>query len=189
MAYYSKAELDEMGFAALGTDVLLSRKATVLRPDLIHIGNRVRIDDFCIISPSSRPFSIGSHIHIGPYSSLIGGESITMRDFSGLSARVTIYSSSDDYSGMYMTNPMVPEMYRNVVSKPVLLGRHVIVGAGAVILPGVTVGDSSAIAAMSLVTKSVKEGMVAGGVPCRAIRPRLTEHLSLERKMRGDQGG
>lgn len=52
---------------------------------------------------------IGNYIHIAVYSSLIGSGRITLMDYSNISSRVSIYSSNDDYSGNYMSNPMVPE--------------------------------------------------------------------------------
>lgn len=188
MPYYTDKELLDMGFRSIGREVRISKKATVLRPDLISLGSHIRIDDFCVISPTVEPFSFGSYIHIGPFCSLIGAASITMADFSGLSARVTIYTSSDEYSGRSLTNPTVPDEYRNVVSQPVELGRHVIVGTGAVILPGASVGHGSAIAAMALVNKPMPSGVVAGGQPCRTIKSRNDHYLVLERKLKEKYG-
>jgi acetyltransferase-like isoleucine patch superfamily enzyme len=108
-----------------------------------------------------------------------------MKDFSGLSGRVSIYSSSDDYSGEFMTNPTVPEEYSNVISKLVQLGKHVIVGAGTVILPGVSIGDGSAISALALVNRDIPAGVISGGTPCRTIKHRKTGLLDLEKKLRG----
>jgi galactoside O-acetyltransferase len=95
-----------------------------------------------------------------------------MADFSGLSGRVSIYTSSDDYSGEYMTNPTVPDYLTNVISAPVTIGEHVIIGASAVVLPGVNIGRGSAISALALVNRDVSEGVIAGGIPCRVIKKR-----------------
>ena len=53
---------------------------------------------------------------------------------------------------------------------PVHIGDNVWIGAGAIILPGVTVGDGSVIGAGSVVTKDVPGGVVAAGNPCRVLR-------------------
>jgi len=53
---------------------------------------------------------------------------------------------------------------------PVTIGDDVWIGGGAVILPGVSIGDSSVIAAGSVVTKDVPSGVLAGGNPCRVIK-------------------
>ncbi|MFT4771999.1 MAG: acetyltransferase-like isoleucine patch superfamily enzyme [Cryomorphaceae bacterium] len=183
MAYLSKAELNEMGFANIGENVLISNKCSIYNPHLISVGNNVRIDDFAVISPSNESFEIGNFVHIATHCSLIGRASIKMKDFSGLSGRVSIYSSSDDYSGEFMTNPTVPEEYSNVISKPVQLGKHVIVGAGTVILPGVSIGDGSAISALALVNRDIPAGVISGGTPCRTIKPRKTGFLDLGKEL------
>ena len=58
---------------------------------------------------------------------------------------------------------------------PVRIGANVWIGAGAVIVPGVTIGDNSVIGAGSVVTKDIPEGVVAVGNPCRVFRE-ITEH-------------
>lgn len=187
MAYLSAAELNEMGFASIGENVLVSDKCSIYNPHLISLGSNVRIDDFVVISPSDQPFEIGSFVHIATHCSLIGRASIRMNDFSGLSGRVSIYSSSDDYSGEFMTNPTVPDELSNVISKPVELGKHVIVGAGTVILTGVSIGDGSAISALALVNRTISKGVIAGGTPCRTIKPRKTGMLELEKNINSER--
>jgi galactoside O-acetyltransferase len=183
MAYLSESELEKMGFALMGENVLISDKCSIYNPHLISLGSNIRIDDFVVISPSEEPFSIGNYVHIATHCSLIGRATIEMKDFSGLSGRVSIYSSSDDYSGDSLTNPTVPAELANVRSAPVTLGRHVIVGAGTVILPGVEIGDGSAISALALVKKDIPKEVIAGGNPCRVIKPRKTDWKELEKKV------
>lgn len=78
----------------------------------ISIGNHVRIDDFCLLSGN---IQIGSYVHISPYTSLVAGsECIQVCDFVLISSKCSIFSKSDDFSGIAMTNPMVSEKYRNV---------------------------------------------------------------------------
>lgn len=183
MAYLSEQELDKLGFADRGEHVLISDKCSIYNPHLISLGNHLRIDDFVVISPSEESFRIGDFVHIATHCTLIGRATIEMKDFSGLSGRVSIYSSTDDYSGEYLTNPTVPEEYGNVISNPVHLGKHVIVGAGTVVLPGVSIGEGSAISALALVNRDIPERVIAGGTPCRTIKPRKTDLLDLERKL------
>ena len=56
------------------------------------------------------------------------------------------------------------------LNHPVKIGKNVWIGAGAVLLPGVSVGDGAVIGAGSVVTKDVPAGTVAVGNPCRVIR-------------------
>ena len=182
MSFYSRSELDAIGFNSLGDDVRISRKASIYGADRIRIGSHVRVDDYCVISAGLGGIEIGSYVHIAVFSSLMGNEKITLSDFSGLSSRVSIYSSNDDYSGEFLTNPTVPSMYSGVKSAPVLLSKHVIIGAGSVILPGVTLEEGVAIASLSLVTKNCYAFGIYSGVPSRRIAERMRNLLDLEAK-------
>ena len=104
-------------------------------------------------------------------------------DFCNLSSRVSIYSSSDDYSGQTLTNPTVPDEFKNVTHAPVRLGRHVIVGSGSVILPGVSIGQGVAIGALSLVKQDCDEFGIYAGNPARRIKERSRALLELEAKL------
>lgn len=181
MAFLQRQELEGMGFQHLGEDVRISTRAAIYGASHISVGDHSRIDDFCVLSAGAGGIEIGRNVHIAVFCSLIGAGQITMEDFSGLSSRVTIYSSNDDYSGDHLTNPAVPAIYTNVTSAPVRLGRHVIIGAGTIILPGVTLHDGGAVGAQSLVTRDCEEFAVYAGVPAKRIRDRSRKLLALER--------
>ena len=83
-----------------------------------------------------------------------------------------------------MTNPMVPTEFRNVYTAPVTLNNHAIVGAGSVILPGVTVGVGASIGALTLVNKSVPDFTVVTGNPPRKIGMRSRDVLERECEFR-----
>ena len=59
-------------------------------------------------------------------------------------------------------------------SKPIHIGNNVWLGASVTVIGEVTIGDGSVIAAGAIVTKNIPAGVVAGGVPCKVIRP-ITE--------------
>jgi acetyltransferase-like isoleucine patch superfamily enzyme len=183
MAFYSTIELKSFGFKFLGDNVLISKSVSIYGAQYISIDSNTRIDDFVILSSSHEGIEIGKFVHIAPYSSLIGSAKITMDDFSGISSRVSIYSSTDDYSGSAMTNPCVPKEFRNVKSSPVIIGKHVIIGVNSVIMPGVKIGNGSAVGALSLVTKSLPESIIASGIPARRIGDRLNDIYSIEKKL------
>lgn len=69
-------------------------------------------------------------------------------------------------------HPIDPGLRRKVAqfNIPVRIGNNVWIGAGAVILPGVTIGDNSVIGAGSIVTKDIPANVVAVGNPCRVLR-------------------
>jgi len=182
MGVLRREALENMGFAFLGDDVLISDRASFYNPAKISIGAHSRIDDFCVLSAGNGGIVIGQHVHIAVYSSLIGKARIELRDFCNISSRVSIYSSSDDYSGATMTNPTVPDEYKNVFHADVVIGRHVIIGSGSVILPGITLEEGVAIGALSLIRDNCSAFGIYAGNPARLIRERRRDLLELEQK-------
>lgn len=183
MSFYCEHELQQMGFKKLGKGIKLSRKASIYNASNIEIGDFTRIDDFSVISAGAGGVVIGKHVHIAIYSCLIGKGKIQLADYSNLSSRVSVYSSNDDYSGVYMSNPTIPEQYTNVRHAPVVIGRHVIVGSGSIILPGVTLEEGAGVGALSLVKSDCKSFSMYVGVPARMIGMRSKNLLELEKKL------
>ena len=155
-SFLAEDELNEIGFKEHGKNVLISRYARLYHPERISLGNNVRIDDFCVLSAGGL-ITLGNYIHIAPYTSLIGDGNIVVEDYCSISGRVSIYSSTDDYTGMAMTNPMVPSNFTKVTSRPVVLRKHVIIGCGSVILPGVELQVGASIGALSLVKNNCEK--------------------------------
>jgi galactoside O-acetyltransferase len=185
--YLSSNELNSLGFKSIGSNVRISRTVRIYHPDRIDIGSNVRVDDFSLLSPGKEGIKLGNYVHISAYCGLVGKAKIELKDFVGLSSRVYLYSSSDDYSGLSLTNPTVPNEFTNVESDPILIGKHVILGTCATVLPGVSIGNSSAIGAYSLVNNDIPEGVIAVGQPCVEIRKRDLKHLELEKKLLSNQ--
>ncbi|GAB1434698.1 dTDP-4-amino-4,6-dideoxy-D-glucose acetyltransferase VioB [Sphaerotilus sulfidivorans] len=183
MALLTQKQIEAMGFAAVGKDIRISDRASFYGCSRISLGNHVRIDDFCILSSGTDGITIGSHIHIAAYTSLIGSGKINLQDYCGLSSRVSIYSSSDDYSGEFMTNPMVPAEYTNVTHAPVTIGRHVIIGSGSIVLPGVTLHEGVAIGALSLVSRDCAAFGIYAGRPAKRVKERSRQLLKYEARL------
>jgi acetyltransferase-like isoleucine patch superfamily enzyme len=183
MGILSRDAIEKMGFASVGENVQISDRTSLYNVAKISLGNNVRIDDFCVLSAGVGGIWVGDHVHIAVYASLIGVGRITLSDFSGLSSRVSIYSSNDDYSGVTMTNPTVPSQYTGVTHADVFLGKHVIVGSGSIILPGITLGEGVAVAALSLVTKNCDAFGIYAGNPARRIKERKRDLLKLEQQL------
>jgi galactoside O-acetyltransferase len=187
-SFYTEQELTQLGFASVGANVRLSRKSSVYGADRIHLASNVRIDDFCLLSAGQGGIRIGSYVHLGAFSLITGAGEVVLEDFSGFSSRVSVYSSNDDYSGAALTNPTVPAQWTNVRSAPVRIARHAIVGSGAVILPGVTIGEGAAIGALSLVRKDCEPFGVYFGSPARRISRRSRKLLEVEKALRAQLG-
>jgi acetyltransferase-like isoleucine patch superfamily enzyme len=183
MAMLSREAINLIGFASVGDYVQISDRASFYGVSRIALGNNVRIDDFCVLAAGLGGILIGNYVHIAVGSSLIGAGKITMSDFSGLSSHISIYSSSDDYTGATMTNPTVPEEYTGVTHADVFLGKHVIVGSGSIILPGVTLEDGVAVGALSLVNRNCVAFGIYAGNPARRVKERKRDLLELEQQL------
>lgn len=181
MGLLTRQQIKNMGFLHVGDNPRLSDKASYYNCPKISIGNNVRVDDFCVLSAGVGGIEIGNYIHIAVYSSIIGAGKVVLGDFSNISSKVAIYSSNDDYSGESMTNPMVPEEFTNVTHMDVVIGRHVIVGSGSVLLPGVSLGEGAAVGALSLVSRSCEPFWIYSGVPAKKKKKREMGLLKLER--------
>jgi dTDP-4-amino-4,6-dideoxy-D-glucose acyltransferase len=168
--FYTKEELHKIGFKSIGENVLISDKASIYNAKNIEIGSNVRIDDFCILSAGEGGIKLGNYIHIACYAHLIGSGPIICEDHTQISGKVSIYSSSDDFSGNYLVGPTVPKEYTNVKNKTVHLKKYVVLGCNVVVLPGVTIEEGTAIGALSLVNKDLPEYGIYGGNPLKLIK-------------------
>lgn len=179
MPYLSREVLEAMGFARLGQNVKISERASIYEPEKMEIGDNCRIDDFCVVSGR---VMMGRNVHIAPMCLVAGGSlGIELGDFSGLAYHVQVFTQSDDYSGATMTNPTVPTRFKNESKAPVSIGRHAIIGAGSIIVPGVCVKEGTSVGAFSLVLKSTDDWSVYFGIPAKRIRERSRDLLELEK--------
>jgi len=177
-SFYNENELKKIGFKNFGENVFISEKASIYNPHKITIGNNVRIDDFCILSGK---IFIGNYIHVAAYTALYGAEKgIFIKDFSNISSKITIYAVSDDYTGTSMTNPLISDKFKKIISKKVVIEKHVIIGSGCVVLPGVLLKEGSAFGAMTLINKNSESWSINAGIPFRKIKERSRNLLKLE---------
>lgn len=178
--FYTKEELQNIGFKSLGKNVLISNKASIYGAENIKIGSNVRIDDFCIISAGEGGIKIGNYVHIACYAHLIGKGQIIIEDHSQISGKVSLYSSSDDFSGEYLVGPTVPKEYTNVKDLKVHLKKYVVLGCNVVVLPGVTLGEGCAVGALSLVNKDLEPYKIYIGSPIKVLKNRKSTMLNFK---------
>lgn len=189
-SFLSPAELKRIGFAAVGTGVLVSRHACFYSPENIHLGNHVRIDDFCVLSAGGGPgrITLGNYVHLSCSVLLYGAGGIGIGDYAAVSSRCAVYSLSDDFSGKTPANPMLPSgVRRNVSLDPVVIGEHVVVGTASTLLPGVTLATGCAIGAHSLVQGSCREWSLYSGNPAKRRGPRSKALLGEIKKGMGSR--
>jgi galactoside O-acetyltransferase len=186
MPFLTRKEAEVVGFRFLGENTKISSLASFDKPNQISIGENSRMDDFCAISGN---VTIGRNVHVAVMNVIVASvEPISLSDFSGLAFGCRLFSSSDDYSGETMTNPTVPEIFKNISHGAITLGRHVIVGTNAIILPGVEVAEGCSIGANALVNKSTLPWGIYVGSPARRLKDRSKKLLELENKyIEGDK--
>lgn len=181
-SFYTEEELKEIGFKSYGENVLISKKTSIYGANNMVIGNNVRIDDFCILSGK---IFIGDYVHIAAGVYLFAGEyGIVCEDYTGVSSRSAIYAASDDYSGDYMTNPTVPDEFRNVTGGPVILKKHALIGTGCTVLPNVVIGEGTSVGSMSLINKSLEPYKICFGIPAVPKKDRSKKLLEYEEKLK-----
>ena len=104
---------------------------------------------------------LGKNIFINHACSFLDLGGITIEDDVMIGPRVNIISEG---------HPVEPENRKVLVLNSVLIKRNAWIGAAVTILPGVTVGENSVVAAGALVTKDVPDNTVVAGVPARVIK-------------------
>ena len=127
------------------------------------------IGENCYIEPPFHSNWGGKHVHFGRnvYANfnltLVDDTHIYVGDYTMFGPNVTVATAG---------HPILPELREQVYqyNMPVHIGRNCWIGAGAVIVPGVTIGDNTVIGAGSIVTKDIPGGVVAVGNPCRVLR-------------------
>jgi len=145
------------------------RRKELLREFLAEVG------DNCHIEPPLHA-NWGCHTHLGKnvYANfnltLVDDTDIYIGDYVMLGPNVTIATAG---------HPIAPELRKTDLPQqfniPVVIESNVWVGAGAVILPGVTIGENSVIGAGSIVTKNIPAHVIAVGNPCCVLRE-IGEH-------------
>lgn len=183
--FLREAELRALGLGQVGDNVAIHDTCVLVGTEQISLGSNIRIDPFCVITAAGGWLRVGDFVHVGSHCSIAAASGVELADFAGLSAGVRIFSRSDDYSGKFLTNPTVPPAFTAPHAKlPVRLGRHVIVGAGAVILPEAELSEGAVVGAGALVNRSLAAWGIYAGSPARRIGDRHTDLLADETRLR-----
>lgn len=135
------------------------------------------IGDMCYIEPPFYANWGGKHIHFGNGvycnfgCTFVDDTHIYVGDHVMFAPNVVVATAA---------HPIAPKLRENGLqyNKPVHIGNNCWIGAGALIMPGVTIGENSVIGAGSVVTKDIPANVVAVGNPCRVLReisPELTD--------------
>lgn len=132
------------------------------------------IGENCYIEPPFHANFGGKHVHFGKniYANfnltMVDDGHIYVGDYTMFAPGVIVATAG---------HPILPELRETVYqyNMPVHIGKNCWIGAGAIILPGVTIGDQVVVGAGSVVTKDLPSNVVAVGNPCRVVRE-INEH-------------
>lgn len=127
------------------------------------------IGENCYIEPPLHANMGGHHVHFGKniYANynltLVDDTHIYVGDYTMFGPNVTLATAG---------HPILPKLRERGLqyNMPIHIGKNCWIGAGAIILPGITIGDNAVIGAGSVVTKDIPSDVVAVGNPCRVLR-------------------
>ncbi len=173
---------------AAGQNVYIGDRVDIRRPHLVSVGNHIAIDNGFYITTAA---TLGDHIHIAPYVTVIGGETgfLKMGHFTNISTGGKIICGSDTFMGDGLISaPGIPDEYRDeLIIAPVIFENFVNTGANITVLPGVTLGEGSVIAACSLVTKDTEPWTIYMGNPAKPYKIRKKDKMMEYAKRLGFQ--
>ena len=132
------------------------------------------IGEDCYIEPPFHANWGGKHVHFGKcvYANFnltaVDDTHIYVGDYTMIGPNVTLATAG---------HPILPELRKEAYqfNMPIHIGKNCWLGAGVIVLPGVTIGDNTVIGAGSVVTKDIPSNVVAIGNPCRILRE-INEH-------------
>lgn len=127
------------------------------------LGDYSVVESFCCINNAVGDVIIGDHTRIGLHNTVIGPVSIGSH--VNLAQGITVTALNHNFAN---ADRRIDE--QGVSTTPVRIGNDIWIGANAVILPGVEIGDHSVVAAGAVVTKSVPPHSLVAGVPAKIIR-------------------
>ena len=146
----------------------LDKRSQMLKEMLAEVGEN------CYIEPPFHSNWGGKNVHLGKNvyfnfnATLVDDTHIYIGDCTMLGPNVVIATAG---------HPILPELREKALqyNLPVHIGRNCWLGAGVIVLPGVTIGDNTVIGAGSVVTKDIPANVVAVGNPCKVLRE-INEH-------------
>lgn len=157
----------------------LDKREALLKEMFAEIG------EGCYIEPPFHANWGGHHVHFG--NNVYANFNLTMVDDTH------IYVGDCTMFGPNVTvatagHPIDPELRAKAYqyNMPVHIGKNCWLGAGVIVLPGITIGDNTVIGAGSVVTKDIPANVVAVGNPCKVLRPiseRDKEYYFKDRKI------
>lgn len=127
------------------------------------LGRKSVIESYCCINNAVGDVTIGDHTRIGIHCTIIGP--VCIGNHVNLAQGITVTALNHNFDDK---TKRIDE--QGITTKPVRIEDDVWIGANAVILPGVSIGQHAVVAAGAVVTKDVPSYCIMGGVPARIIK-------------------
>jgi acetyltransferase-like isoleucine patch superfamily enzyme len=157
-------------FKLAGQQVRIFENARIDKPNKISIGDFSQIDEGVHLF-AGEGIQIGRHVHFAFGSSVSGGGWCAIGDYVSIGAAVRIVTGTENIeSGL--TNPTVPSASRSPLRASINIGDHAVVFTGAILFPGVHIGEGAVVSAGSLVHHDLKPWTIYGGHPLVPIKKR-----------------
>jgi acetyltransferase-like isoleucine patch superfamily enzyme len=165
---HGKGEFKPEDFRRLGKGVVFEKGVLVFHPENIEIGDNVYIGHYTILKGYYKNLMvIGDHTWIGPQCFLHSAGGLRIGKAVGIGPRVVILTSEHE-----ALDRDVPVYFTPLKFAEVVLEDGCDIGAGAIILPGVKIGEGAIVGAGAVVTCDIPPYEVWAGVPARKIRTR-----------------
>jgi acetyltransferase-like isoleucine patch superfamily enzyme len=176
---------------SVGRNATFGQGVVLRHPAKIHLGNDVVVDDLVmldakgtgnrgisigddvflgrgtILSCKDGDITLGDHVNIGFNSEIFSGSSVTVGAYGLFAAYAYLVGGGHEFD-----EAGVPIIEQGRSSRGIRLAENVWLGTGAKVLDGVEIGRDVVVGANAVVTKSLPERVVAGGIPARVIRAR-----------------
>lgn len=157
----------------------MHRSIVIVNPGRLKIGNDVRIDAFTVLTCGEEDCEIGNHVHISTHVLIAGRAGFELRDYSGIAAGSRLFSTSDDFSGEFLTGPTFSEQSTNAAWRRIRIGEHAVTGTNSVVIPGGELGEGAILGALSLAKSFLKPWYIHAGTPAKPIKQRSRNLLAL----------
>lgn len=148
--------------------VQMEKRREKLKEMFAEIGDGCYVESPFYSNFGGRNVHFGNGVYANFNLTLVDDTHIYVGDYTMIGPNVTIATAG---------HPLLPMLRQKGLqyNASVRIGKNCWIGAGAILLPGVTVGDDTVIGAGSVVTKDIPSGVVAVGTPCRVLR-QIGEH-------------
>jgi galactoside O-acetyltransferase len=162
-------EYDMNRFKFHGDHCVVYDNALILKPEMISLGDHVRIDSFCRLEGGLGLY-IGDYVHIPSFGSVLGGGTCHLGNYFGMSQGAKIVTGTE--RGSRVMSAAAPNELRDVKRSLSVCGDYSFMGVNSVLLIDVHLGKGAVLGAGAVAVKDIPNWEIWGGVPAIKIGER-----------------